>query len=167
MRSTVTTVGAAAFTAVVLVPFLKYPPNPPGVGNPDTIDRRTTLFFLMMLIAVLAAVAAVGLGRQLSARLGGWNAGLAAVGLFTAVVVAAFVALPFVDEIPDGFPADLLWNFRLSSLGTQVTMWTALGLGFATFAQRIVEPAPSIPRLEQAAAATEAASPATSNSTGG
>jgi predicted cobalt transporter CbtA len=164
MRSTVATVGAAAFTAVVLVPFLKYPPNPPGVGNPDTIDRRTTLYFLMMLIAVLAAAAAVGLGRQLSDRLGGWNAGLAAAATFVAVVAVAVVALPFVDEIPDGYPADLLWNFRLSSLGTQVTMWAALSLGFATLAQRVVEP--SAPRLKKHAAAAEAAaSPATSNPT--
>jgi hypothetical protein len=141
MRSTAVAVGATAFTAVVLVPFLKYPPNPPAVGNPDTIDRRTTLYFLMMLIALLAAATAVQLGRQLSGRVGSWNAGLAAAATFTAVVVVAFVSLPFVNEVPAGFPPDLLWNFRLSSLGTQVVLWATLSLGFGALAQRAVEPA--------------------------
>ena len=31
------------FVTVFLVPFLKYPANPPGVGDPDTITRRTLL----------------------------------------------------------------------------------------------------------------------------
>ncbi len=27
---------AAGFVGIVLVPFLKYPPNPPAVGDPET-----------------------------------------------------------------------------------------------------------------------------------
>ena len=38
---------------------------------------------------------------------------------------------PGLFEVPDTFPPSLLWNFRLASLGTQVTLWTALGLAFA------------------------------------
>ena len=33
----------AGYVAVALVPFLKYPANPPAVGNGDTIGDRTTL----------------------------------------------------------------------------------------------------------------------------
>jgi len=162
MRSTVAAVAATAFTAVVLVPFLKYPPNPPAVGNPDTIDRRTTLYFVMILVALLAAATAVQLGRRLSGRLGGWNAGLAAAAVFVAVVVVAFVALPFVNEVPDGFPPDLLWNFRLSSLGTQVILWTVLGLGFGALAQRVVEPEPQAHRRTAATATSGSAGTAAS-----
>ncbi|MEE2855485.1 MAG: CbtA family protein, partial [Actinomycetota bacterium] len=32
---------AGAFVAVYLVPFAKYPPNPPAVGQADTIAART------------------------------------------------------------------------------------------------------------------------------
>ena len=30
--------GVIAFVAVYLVPFLKYPPNPPAVGDPDIVE---------------------------------------------------------------------------------------------------------------------------------
>ena len=48
----------------MLVPQLKYPANPPSVGEPETIDVRTALYFEMMLIAVAALVLAVLLGRM-------------------------------------------------------------------------------------------------------
>ena len=38
---------AAAFVVVYLVPFVKYPPNPPAVGDPDTIGDRTALYLVM------------------------------------------------------------------------------------------------------------------------
>src|SRR5262249_21982738 len=46
-RATSALVAGGGFLAVVLVPFVKYPANPPSVGNPDTIGYRTELFFLM------------------------------------------------------------------------------------------------------------------------
>src|SRR3984957_7962815 len=36
------------FVAIYLVPDLKYPANPPSVGNPDTIGTRTALYFGMI-----------------------------------------------------------------------------------------------------------------------
>jgi predicted cobalt transporter CbtA len=39
---------AAAFVVVYLVPFVKYPPNPPAVGDPDTIGDRTALYLVMV-----------------------------------------------------------------------------------------------------------------------
>ena len=41
---------AGAFVVVYLVPFLKYPANPPSVGNPDTIGHRTLLYVVMIAI---------------------------------------------------------------------------------------------------------------------
>src|SRR6266550_517717 len=38
----------AGFVVVELVPFLKYPANPPSVGDPDTIGRRTLLYLAMI-----------------------------------------------------------------------------------------------------------------------
>ena len=49
---------AGAALLVYLVPFLKYPANPPAVGDPDTIGQRTALYFLMMLLGILLAVGA-------------------------------------------------------------------------------------------------------------
>ena len=55
---------------------------------------------------------------------------------FLVVVAIGYVLLPTIDEVPATFPASLLWNFRLSSLGTQVTLWTVLGLAFAALVGR-------------------------------
>ena len=71
-----------ALLAVYLVPFLKYPANPPAVGDPDTLGKRTTLYFLMMLLSVLLAVGAVILGKRLAPRLGNWYATVAAAAVF-------------------------------------------------------------------------------------
>ena len=60
-RATAVLLAAAAFVAIYLVPFLKYPANPPSVGNPDTIQYRTALYFGMIVISVAAMVACVNL----------------------------------------------------------------------------------------------------------
>ncbi len=41
-----------------LMPGLKYPPNPPAVGNPETIGYRTELYFVMMLLSIGIVIAA-------------------------------------------------------------------------------------------------------------
>ncbi|HEX2575626.1 MAG TPA: CbtA family protein, partial [Aquihabitans sp.] len=41
-------VATGAFVALVAIPMLKYPPNPPTVGDPDTVADRTTDFLLLM-----------------------------------------------------------------------------------------------------------------------
>ena len=51
-------------------------------------------------------------------------------------VVAAYLLLPAINEVPETFPATLLWKFRLASLGTQTTLWLLLGLGYAAAIDR-------------------------------
>ncbi|WP_431046107.1 CbtA family protein [Streptomyces sp. P1-3] len=140
-RATAALTAAGAFTTVYLVPFLKYPATPPAVGNPDTIGKRTTLFFLMILLSVLLGVAAIILGRRLAPRLGNWNATLAAGGSFIAAVAIAFVFLPGNgDAVKDSFPADVLWEFRLASLGIQAVLWTVFAIVFGALAHRALAP---------------------------
>jgi len=117
----------AGFVVVFAVPFLKYPANPPGVGDPGTIGRRTTLYFAMIAVSVLAAVVAYRVGRP-----------LVAVATYLVLVAAAAAILPGVHEVPKGFPADTLWHFRLASLGTQACIWATLGLGFGALADRLL-----------------------------
>ncbi|WP_329067131.1 CbtA family protein [Streptomyces sp. NBC_01429] len=134
-RATAAMIAGAAFVTVCLVPFLKYPANPPAVGDPDTIGRRTALYFLMILLSVLLAVAAIIVGRRLAPRLGNWNASLAAGGGYVVAVAVACLVLPAnTDPIPGTFPAALLWEFRLSSIAVQAVLWTAFGLIFGALA---------------------------------
>ncbi|MFD5114191.1 MULTISPECIES: CbtA family protein [unclassified Streptomyces] len=154
-RATAALIAGAAFITVYLVPFLKYPATPPAVGNPDTIGRRTTLFFLMILLSVLLAVIAVIAGRRLAPRLGNWNASAVAGAGYVVVVAVACLVLPAnTDAVRETFPAALLWEFRLASLGVQALLWTAFGLIFGALAERVLHP-----RSATAAAAGSASSP--------
>ena len=129
----------AALVGIVLVPYLKYPPNPPAVGNPDTINQRTISYLAIVVIGLVAVWAGVVAARTQPAE---WRQALAAVAGFGVVVAVGYLLLPAVNEVPSTFPATLLWNFRIASLGTQAVMWSALGLGFAALATRPVrEPA--------------------------
>ncbi|TNC24550.1 CbtA family protein [Amycolatopsis alkalitolerans] len=135
-RSTALLTTAAAFTVVVLVPFLKYPANPPAVGREGTIQDRTGLYFAFVALSIVAGIAATVLGRRLADRKGAWVGGISAcLGYLVVVAVCAWL-LPIVDEVPGDFPADTLWTFRVSSLGTHLTLWTVFGLVFATLADR-------------------------------
>ncbi|NUP19257.1 MAG: CbtA family protein [Streptomyces sp.] len=139
-RATAALTALAAFLLVYLVPMLKYPANPPAVGNPDTIGKRTTLFFLMIALTVLLGIAAVLLGRRLAPRWGNWNASVAAGAAFVAAVTVATVILPSGDNTPHGFPANDLWEFRLASIGMQAVLWAGFGLLFGYLAERVLEP---------------------------
>ncbi|MFC4586078.1 CbtA family protein [Sphaerisporangium corydalis] len=139
-RGTAALVAVGAFVTVELVPFLKYPANPPAVGDPETIGRRSALYFAIVAISVLLAVAAVYVGRRLASRHGNWNATLlAGAGLLAAVVVVSLL-MPAIDEVPAGFPAALLWRFRLASIGTQAVLWGGIGLLFGALADRALAP---------------------------
>ncbi|MEV8019845.1 CbtA family protein [Streptomyces sp. NPDC086554] len=155
-RATAALTAAAAFTTVYLVPFLKYPATPPAVGNPDTIGKRTMLFFLMILLSVLLGIAAVIIGRRLAPRLGNWNATLAAGAGFIAVLAVAFVFLPANDDaVKAGFPAALLWEFRVASLAIQAVLWAVFGILFGGLAQRLL-----VPRAADAKTEAEQPTPA-------
>lgn len=123
-----------AFVAVILVPFLKYPANPPAVGDPATINSRTLLYLVMVLVGLAATAIAIATARQVTA--GPWARWAAAVAAFLVPVVAAWALLPAVDEVPEGFPAPLLWDFRLASLGTQLVFWAAFGALFGWAGER-------------------------------
>jgi predicted cobalt transporter CbtA len=127
---------AAGFVAVYLVPNLKYPANPPSVGNPETIGMRTALYFLMIVISIAAMIGALSLKRLLARRLGDWNSTLAVVAYYVVIVVIAGLLLPAINEVPELFPAVILWKFRIASIGAQFIMWGTLGLLFGALTQR-------------------------------
>jgi len=124
------------FLALYVVPNLKYPANPPSVGDPATIGLRTGLYFSMILISVVAMVLAVMGQRRLAPRLDGWSATLLAAAGYLVVIVVADFLLPTVNEVPAGFPAVLLWRFRMASLGMQAVMWATIGLLFGALTER-------------------------------
>jgi predicted cobalt transporter CbtA len=127
---------AAAFIALVIVPNLKYPANPPSIGDPETIGQRTGLFFLMIAISIAALVFSLKVRRRAVARFGQWNAAIVGGLVYVAIIAAVQIALPTINEVPDAFPATLLWHFRVAAIGMQLIIWTTIGLLFGWLVER-------------------------------
>jgi hypothetical protein len=128
----------AAFLVIYIVPNIKYPANPPSIGDPETIGYRTGLFFLMIAISIAVAVFSLKVRAAFVPRFGVWNASAVALVLFVVVVGAIQLALPTINEVPAAFPAVLLWKFRTVSIGMQAILWTTIGLLFGALAERFL-----------------------------
>jgi hypothetical protein len=159
-------VAGAGFLGIYAVPFIKYPANPPAIGHGDTIQLRSSFYLLMVACSVLFLILTTWLGRRLQPRFGTWNAVLIAGGVFVAATGIVMFLFPSFGEFaanaqyhqstetpapltaPDGtivfpgFPADVLYSFRLYSVGAQLLLWTTIGLVFAPMAERLLEPGP-------------------------
>lgn len=138
--------GAALVGAVVLLPALQYPPNPPGVGDPDAMGMRSVLYLGLAGFGLLLAVAAWAGARELAATDLPRPTRQLIVGAGVLVAVAA-VLLVLPEAGPaDAFPADLLWSFRLSSIGTQLVLHGGTAVAFGVLSARTAR------RREQVAA---------------
>jgi predicted cobalt transporter CbtA len=135
-RATSALLAGAGFVAIALVPMLKYPANPPAIGEPETIGYRTALVFAMLVISIAGLSIAVMLGRRLAASYGSWNATLMAAGAFILIIAICQFVMPDINEVPEGFSVTVLWRFRTASLGTQIVMWTTIGLLFGSLTER-------------------------------
>jgi len=131
-----TRLAGAIFLAIVLVPFLKYPPNPPAVGNAETIGDRTAYYLILLVGSALAMFAAARVMWSMRPDAPPWARPLAGVATFVVVAGGLALALPGIQEVPRDFPAPLLWEFRLSALGTQAVLWASLGVGFGIATMR-------------------------------
>jgi predicted cobalt transporter CbtA len=131
-------VAAGCFTVFSLVPALKYPANPPAVGDPSTINERTTLYFAVVVLSVLTATALLLVAGY--ARRGGWSS--VRIAWTTAAVVATGAVLiivglpPGPGTIPADVPAALAWQFRVQSLGMLALLWATIGLVSGTLLAR-------------------------------
>ena len=135
-RATAAMLAALGFATLIFVPQIKYPANPPSIGEPETIAPRTTLYFTMIALSVITAVAATSTARQLASRLGSWNSAAVGGAAYLIVTTVAMFMLPPVNEVPANFSATTLWNFRVASLGVEAVLWTTLGLIFGALAER-------------------------------
>jgi predicted cobalt transporter CbtA len=126
----------AIFAGAFLIPFLKYPANPPSIGDPATIRERTAAYFTLVALSLLAMLLAWLAARMLKTRGVGAARRRLTVGAGLVVVSGVlFLVLPAAPSA-DGFPSGLLWAFRLSSFGTQLIFWAGLGILFGLLCER-------------------------------
>ena len=135
-RAAAALLALSGLVAVYIVPNLKYPANPPSVGDSATIGLRTALYFSMIAFSLAAMIGAWMLRNRLVRWLGEGDAALIAAAAYLVAVVVAGLALPAINEVPEAFPAVVLWRFRIASLGSQAIMWATLGLGFGALTER-------------------------------
>jgi hypothetical protein len=150
-RATALIVAVLGFATLTLVPQIKYPANPPSVGEPDTIAVRTVLYFMMIALSVIAAIAAASTARQLARRLGAWNSAMIGGAAYLTAITLVMFILPPVNDVPTHFSATTLWNFRLVSLGIHAVLWTAFGLIFGVLAERQISPSRGLSSTHDAA----------------
>lgn len=130
--------GGVALVALVVLPFLAYPPAPPGTGDPDSVGLRAALF----LATAGSGLALAVVGRLLARRLTGTGMLPALRQALVGVVVLGaasllLVVLPSpasVGATAPGLPSELVWHFRLGTLATQATLvvGTAVVFGLLT-----------------------------------
>jgi predicted cobalt transporter CbtA len=135
-----------------LVPFVKYPANPPSIGHAETIRERSGLYLVMVFASIAFLVLGAWLGQKLKPRFGNWNASLLAGAAFVVAIGILMAILPVVHETPQpltdsggtivypGFPADVLFGFRFYSVAAQLILWATIGLVFAPLADRLLRP---------------------------
>lgn len=125
-----------AWLVLALIPQLRYPANPPGVGDPDTISGRTSSYLLTYAVGLLVVSGGYAALRALQAR--GWSEPARqslVVGVGAVAVGVAYALLPDSGDAVD-VPAALLWDFRIRALGGLTLFFALLGAAFAVLTAR-------------------------------
>jgi len=112
--------------SLYIVPFIKYPANPPAVGDPETIGLRDSLYTSYQLASGLIALGVSILMYKLQ-RISYIKYVIPIIYLgLVAFIYAIFPANP--DEITA--PMDLVNAFRAVTFGTMVMFYLVLGTIF-------------------------------------
>jgi predicted cobalt transporter CbtA len=119
-------------------PWFKYPPNPPAVGDPDSLAERQSLYVVMICLTIGVGLVATIVSQRLRAL--DWDEHRRIPAVVASVVVPLGLAAALLPGAPDPIevPANLLWRFRVASLGANLTMWLVLTLGVGWVATEAV-----------------------------
>ncbi len=116
------------WVVLYLMPAIKYPANPPAVGDPDTIYYRQYMYITYMLISGVAAIALA----LLRIRMGAWmrrgmSKNVSIVAMYVSIMVIAYILLPPNPDTID-MAEDILTGFRVASAFTSLSLWLMIGL---------------------------------------
>jgi len=126
LKKTLLLAGVMWFT-LYLIPFLKYPANPPTVGDGETVVLRAILYLSFIAISGLSVV----VFYKLSKKLNGNKKYLALAG-YAGLMVITFVAMPDnPDEITA--PMNLVNEFRFVSVLGVSSFWACVGITLGLF----------------------------------
>src|ERR1700759_575157 len=98
-RNLVWMIAAFGFCGVYLLPFVKYPANPPAIGHTFNIGTRAQLYLTMVGGSLVLLGLAVFLARRLMPRLGAVGAVVAAAVAFLVVYGVLTGLLPSLGNL--------------------------------------------------------------------
>ena len=128
---------AIMWITIFLIPFLKYPANPPTVGDADTVVLRGILYLSFIAISGFSAVGFSRLYKKLETK-----KYLAVVGYAVFITAVFFIMPPSPDEVTA--PMNLVNEFRIMSVMAVTTFWIAeaiiLGLLWQKYKTKLQEP---------------------------
>lgn len=117
--------------SIYLIPFLKYPANPPTVGDTETVVLRSILYLTFIAISGLSVIGFY----QLSKKFHGKRKYAAVIGYAALISIAFALMPPNPDEI--SAPMELVNGFRIMSVIAVSVFWVSLGVILGLFWQKI------------------------------
>lgn len=130
---------AVGHWALGVFPQLKYPANPPGVGDPETIGYRQGLYVGLLALSVLSLLLCTLVYRDIGRFRREWCQPAIrlpiAVGLYLILALTLLFLLPNNPD-PIRMPMDVVMQFRWLSLAGITVFWLVLGVTFWGFARR-------------------------------
>ena len=118
---------AVMFFVIFLIPALKYPANPPAVGNPSTIYYREMLYVGFIAVSGFSALALAFSYRRLQIYFPEKPTWLIVPLIYTLIMISAYIVFPpNPDKVT--IPTDLIISFRVASVSTIGIFWGVLGI---------------------------------------
>ncbi|MBT8172705.1 MAG: CbtA family protein [Nitrosopumilus sp.] len=118
------------WVTLYIIPFLKYPANPPTVGDGETVVLRAILYLSFIAISGLGAVAFYKLSKKFQNK----------KKLVSLLGYAVFISVVFLvmPENPDEItaPMNLVNEFRIMSVLGVTSFWVSIGLILGLFWNR-------------------------------
>ena len=121
--------GLMWFTLFV-IPFLKYPANPPTVGDGETVVLRGILYLTLIAISGFLAIGFYQIFKRLKAK----NKILPIIGYGVLISIVFFVMPENPDEISTSM--ELVNGFRVVAFLTGTVFWFTLALFLGVFWQK-------------------------------
>ena len=121
--------GLMWFTLFV-IPFLKYPANPPTVGDGDTVVLRGMLYLALIAISGFMALGFYQIFKRLKAK----NKILAVIGYAVLISLTLFIMPENPDEVTTSM--ELINGFRMVAFLTGTLFWFTLALFLGIFWQK-------------------------------
>lgn len=121
---------------IFLVPALKYPANPPAVGDPETIYYRQTLYLAYLAISGFTALGVACMYRKMKEAIKSHKDSRMLIELpaviYAVIMITAYLTMPPNPDVINA-PMDLVMGFRIASGFTMSIFWGLLGIILGAF----------------------------------